>query len=106
MLLQDIDLENAWILKEQFYSILHSEKIPDIRDLMKWLKMTEEVGITEFQSCIKTIMRWRHYIADSFKVPYTSVYTEGKHNLIKALKRTAFGYRNFENMRKRILLCA
>ena len=32
--------------------------------------------------------------------------TEGKHNLIKTLKRNAFGFGNFENMRKRILLCA
>ena len=106
MLQQSVDLENAWILKEQFYNILHSGKTPDINDLKRWLETAEEVGITEFQSCIKTMTRWRHYIAESFKVPYTNAYTEGKHNLIKALKRTAFGYRNFENMRKRILLCA
>lgn len=86
--------------------MLHSEKKPDINDLMNWISTAENVDISEFKNCIKTLTRWRYYIAESFSVSYTNAYTEGKHNLIKTLKRNAFGYRNFGNMRKRILLCS
>jgi len=106
MLQQSIELENAWLLKEQFHEMLHSEKTADIDDLMKWIKAAENENLPEFKNCIDTLTRWRHYIAESFVVPHTNAYTEGKHNLIKTLKRNAFGFRNFDNMRKRILLCA
>ncbi|MBQ8814865.1 MAG: transposase, partial [Lachnospiraceae bacterium] len=36
--------------------------------------------------------------------PYTNGYTEGPNNAIKVIKRNAFGYRNFDNFRKRIFL--
>ena len=45
--------------------------------------------IPEFKNCIKTFTKWRYYIAESFSVPYTNAYTEGKHNFIKTLKRIA-----------------
>ena len=34
---------------------------------------------------------------------YTNGFTEGFSNKIKVLKRNAYGYRNFERFRKRIL---
>ena len=105
MLEQNIELENAWILKEQFVDILHSENKSDISNLMIWLHTAEYVNIPEFKNCIKTLTRWRYYIYENFLVSYTNAYTEGKHNLIKTLKRNAFGYRSFYNIRKRILLC-
>ncbi|MDD3613368.1 MAG: transposase, partial [Clostridia bacterium] len=38
-----------------------------------------------------------------FKVPYTNGYTEGVNNKIKVLKRNAYGLRNFNRLRSRIL---
>ncbi|MBR3295248.1 MAG: transposase, partial [Clostridia bacterium] len=35
---------------------------------------------------------------------YNNGFTEGTNNSIKVIKRTAFGYRTFENLRKRILM--
>ena len=109
MLQQSIELENAWLLKEQFEDMINPEKdkpLPTLNDLMKWIETAENMGIPEFKNCIKTLTKWRYYIAESFKVKYTNAYTEGKHNLIKVLKRIAFGFRNFINFRKRILLCS
>ena len=106
MLNQNERLNTAWELKELFYDMLHSEKTNGIDDLMSWSEDAENSNISEFKNCIKTLKRWRHYISESFQVPYTNAYTEGKHNLIKTLKRNAFGFRNFEHMRKRILLCS
>lgn len=42
-------------------------------------------------------------ILNSFTTPYTNGYTEGINNKIKVLKRNAYGYRNFERFRNRIL---
>ena len=106
MLNQSIELENAWLLKEQFMDLIHSKDKKDVNDLMKWIETAESAEIPEFKTCIKALTRWRYYIAESFNVSYTNAYTEGKHNLIKVLKRNAFGFRNFVNFRKRILLCA
>ena len=50
--------------------------------------------------------RWFWGITESFRVPYSNGFTEGKNNKIKVLKRNAFGFRNFENYKKRILLAA
>ena len=50
--------------------------------------------------------RWFWGITESFRVPYSNGFTEGKNNKIKRLERNAFGFRNFENYKKRILLAA
>ncbi len=44
------------------------------------------------------------YICNSLDTEYTNGFIEGKNNKIKVLKRNAFGVRNFERFRKRILL--
>ena len=59
--------------------------------------------LPEFDYCLQTISRWQEGILNSFKVPYTNGYTEGVNNKIKVLKRNAFGVRNFERFRSRIL---
>ena len=43
------------------------------------------------------------YASNSFKYRYTNAFTEGMNNNIKVLKRIAYGYRNFNNFRNRIL---
>ena len=50
--------------------------------------------------------RWFWGITVSFRVPYSNGFTEGKNNKIKVLKRNAFGFRNSDNYKKRILLAA
>ena len=42
-------------------------------------------------------------ILNTFKYPYSNGFTEGCNNQIKVLKRTGYGYRNFNRFRKKIL---
>ena len=42
-------------------------------------------------------------ILNTFEYPYSNGFTEGCNNQIKVLKRTVYGYRNFNRFRKRIL---
>ena len=41
---------------------------------------------------------------NAFDCPYSNVFTEGTNNKIKVIKRNAYGFRNFENFRNRILI--
>ncbi|XBG87211.1 transposase [Enterococcus cecorum] len=41
---------------------------------------------------------------NSLRLPYSNGKLEGKNNLIKVFQRVAFGFRKFENMRRRIFL--
>lgn len=46
---------------------------------------------------------WEPGLLEHFSSGATSGPTEGITNLIKVLKRQGFGYRNFENLRLRVL---
>lgn len=43
-------------------------------------------------------------IINSLKYPYSNGKLEGKNNLIKVIKRIAFGFRTFRHLRMRVLI--
>ena len=62
--------------------------------------------LPEFEQLIRVLSNWSEYILNAFDCGFTNGFTEGCNNKIKVLKRIAFGYRSFKNMRQRILLTA
>lgn len=54
----------------------------------------------------RTIIRWRHQIAAWHQAHVSNGPTEAANNLIKRVKRVAFGFRRFANYRIRTLLYA
>lgn len=70
---------------------------------MLCIDYAQNSGVTEYTSCADTLINWRIGILNSFDVPYSNGFTEGCNNKIKVLKRNAYGYRNFERFRNRIL---
>lgn len=58
----------------------------------------------EFKAHLCTFHQWAKYIKNSFKTNLSNGVTEGFNNKIKVIKRIAYGFRNFENFRLRILL--
>lgn len=46
---------------------------------------------------------WQEEILNYFALPYSNGFTEGMNNKIKTLKRQAYGFRNFDRFRVRIL---
>ena len=73
------------------------------RKLKEWYLYVSVSNLPEFNYCFETISRWHDSILNSFKVPYTNAYTEGVNNKVKVLKRNAFGLRNYNRLRSRIL---
>ncbi|CVU59004.1 transposase%2C IS1167%2C internal deletion [Streptococcus pneumoniae] len=43
-------------------------------------------------------------IVNALQLPYSNAKLEATNNLIKLIKRNAFGFRNFENFKKRIFI--
>ena len=106
MFLYAPELRIAHRLKEEFNEVLGSKTCDAVKEkLQKWIEIVEASNLEEFQRCVQVFRNWFSEIVESFDVPYTNSLTEGFNNKIKVLKRKAYGFRNFERFRKRILYC-
>ena len=57
-----------------------------------------------FQTVFKTFLKDKEKIVNALQLPYSNAKLEATNNLIKLIKRNAFGFRNFENLKKRIFI--
>jgi transposase len=89
-------------LKEEFSDIF--EKSSNLGEgtlkLIDWLKKAEPY----YKKSVKTIKRWFGEIVGYFEEHTTSAVVEGINNKLKVLKRSGFGFRNFNNFEIRALL--
>ncbi|SHH25084.1 Transposase [Caloranaerobacter azorensis DSM 13643] len=105
-LLYSEDLRQVHYLKELFYKVTEAKSSNEARPLLKkWIDIAKSSGLKEYISIANTYSNWFNEILNSFDVTYTNGCTEGFNNKIKVLKRNAFGFRNFERFRNRILHC-
>lgn len=62
-------------------------------------------NISEYmKNTLKTYKRFKSFIINSLKYNYNNGLIEGTNNLIKCIKRIAFGYKSFSHFKTRILL--
>ena len=57
-----------------------------------------------FQTVFKTFLKNKEKIVNALLLPYSNAKLEATNHLIKLIKRNAFGFRNFENFKKRIFI--
>ena len=96
-------LRMAHRLKECLRHIFEypSTKKKAIQRLQKWNHIAEKEPL--FPKFRKTLSNWMDKIANYFQHRTTSAMVEGINNKIKLIKRRAFGFRNFENFRLRVI---
>ena len=89
-------------LKEKFRDIYEQEQseITGLLRISDWLKE----AATYYPDSKKTIVRWIGEIIAYFDERITNGVVEGINNKIKLIKRSAYGFRNFDNFRTRVLL--
>lgn len=105
MLNQSNDLAQAYYLKELFFDFMNSNNREEARKkIKKFMLCAETSQLEEFNACLTMLTNWGKYILNIFECPYSNGYTEGCNNKIKVIKRLAYGFRNFNNFRNRILL--
>ena len=59
---------------------------------------------TLFQTVFKTFLKDKEKIVNALQLPYSNAKLEATNNLIKLIKRNAFGFRNFYKFKKRIFI--
>ena len=90
----------AEIVADSFH-VVHEAK----KRLSDWFMAVNAADIGEFTECARTYADWMEEILNIFRTGLSNGYTEGCNNRIKVIKRNAYGMRNFERFRKRILHC-
>lgn len=56
------------------------------------------------KTAIKTLSEFLPYIKNTFTTKYHNGYIERNNNLIKVIKRIAFGFRSFKRFKARIMI--
>lgn len=59
---------------------------------------------TDFKKALLYLQKHQKAIINAFIYPYSNEKLEGKNNLIKVIKRIAFGFRTFYHLRMRVLI--
>lgn len=104
ILKQSPKLQRAYALKEAFFNVFSMKESGSVQVFLpQWLALVKESGLEEFKSVLQTFKDWKKEIVEGLTQPYSNGFTEGMNNKIKVLKRVAFGFRNFERFRSRIL---
>ena len=98
----------AWHAKETVRQIY---QIPDPQDADEFTRLLaqdlqHESCPPELNQLGKTLHTWRPQIVAWHQARVTNASTEAVNNLIKRVKRVAFGFRNYRNYRTRALLYA
>ena len=71
--------------------------------LKKYLASKEKIS-KKMMVALKTLKKYMKYIENMFESNITNGLIEGLNNKIKSIKRIAFGYSNFSNFKKRVLI--
>ncbi|VRH11068.1 transposase [Streptococcus pneumoniae] len=88
-----------------------SPSCPDCGSLMKKKEPEKFFGLIEdnlkqvhpiFQTVFKTFLKDKEKIVNALQLHFSNAKLEATNNLIKLIKCNAFGFRNFENFKKRI----
>ena len=98
------ELRRAWVLKESFRAWYRGTNRSRAEESLGSLEETiSNNSLPEFKELLHTLSNWREEILNYFDYPITNGFVEGKNNRIKTIKRMAYGYRNMDNFRLRIL---
>ena len=100
-------LDDSPVLEENYH--IYQDIIRTIRnrDFSSFSKIinTKYSLISEYMlKALKTYNKFKSFIFNSFKYNFNNGVIEGTNNLIKCIKRIAFGYRSFYHFKTRILL--
>lgn len=99
------ELETAWSLKEGLRAVYEERgrRAGGIA-LRRWYRDVEAAGIPEFIKLARMIRKAEPEILNYFTYRLTNAFAEGTTNRIKVVKRQAYGMRNFDNFRDRVLV--
>lgn len=87
-----------------YQGVINSIKNRDLNKFLRIIHEKQENVSPHMIRALKTYRKFEKYIVNSFKYDYNNGVIEGTNNLIKCIKRIAFGYKSFRHFKTRILL--
>lgn len=97
----DKEFENTYWYYQEF---LRNFKRKNINRCISLIHNPRDGISPSMEKTVKTLNKYEESISNALIYPYSNGVVEGTNNLIKVIKRIAFGYRNYDNFRARILL--
>lgn len=92
------------LIKEKFFTFFNQKTADDARDVLievkDWIK---ENGFDHLDHWIENFISGWDIIENYFKFRVTSALSEGQNNVIKALKRRCFGFKNMTYFKLKIM---
>ena len=102
--LLSMDSQFHWIY-ELINDLKYSLSTGDFKQFDQHLKRSKQRPLKRYiRTTLKTLERYADSIKNACHYTLSNGHLEGINNKIKTLKRTGFGYRNFDNLRARILI--
>lgn len=89
---------------DTYQDLLFALRQQSVEKLSAILKEEHNDVSSYMKTSINTVRDYEQYIINSFNYPYTNGKLEGTNNLIKVIKRIAFGYRTFRHFKIRIMV--
>lgn len=97
-------LYSAYLLKEQILNIFDEQNQETaVRRFETWFSNVVKSGLTQFDKVMNTIKTYFYGIENYFKHRVTNSGAEGINNKINVIKRMAYGYRDLEYFKMKIL---
>lgn len=106
-------LERLYDLRNDLHKLLMSRGLPKhqmrsaIIAYWQYINLLEASGFKPLISLAETLKSWQEEILRMLRFSRSNGITEGFHNKMEKISRVAYGFRNFNNYRQRVLLqCA
>lgn len=98
-------LYEMYLLKESFLAIFSTEyNVGEARKLLfAWIREVLLSDFEAFKRFAKSVLKRIRHILHWFIAPVSNAKAEGINNVIKTLLKRAYGYKNFEYLRMKIL---
>lgn len=105
-------IKNLYLFKEELKAFLMTKgksrkrlmKEGLIQTFQRLLALLEATGFELFKTLGKTLKSWQAEILRMFVFPFSNGVTEGFHRKMKLIQRRAYGFRNFQNYRLRVIV--
>ena len=103
-LASNADLATAYFLKEELSEIWEQDEYDEAEGMLKdWIAFAESLEIKEMRDFAKTLRRHALGILAYYDCEITTGPLEGINNKIKTMKRQAYGFRDMEYFKLKIL---
>ena len=100
------ELEISFNIYQDIIQTIKHNNFKRFEEIVKKYLASKEKISKKMITALKTLKKYMKYIENMFESNITNGLIEGLNNKIKSIKRTAFGYSNFSNFKKRVLIQA